>query len=581
MRLKDSLKQIVRSELTKSGLLVSSKYRISTVLSVNSDGTCLASIDGATITATPLYPVVQGQEVMLAIGNRGKFSAIPTKPNAPVIETVHPPFFSGGALMRFCYDETGGFNGNSDPATFRFQDQNNASVYRLIASDLIGLGGIINQTYSFSPSGTNFCFSCIDTNGDAIIRAYSLGKKLVAAGTIDSINKIFTLSTKIIANTFIPTPVPSVEVIIADAAVTDDGVLYFLDYINSGTTFSNPALPDDSSPGSAAILETWMGAGFLNSLGLNASSSSSISPTYHIGTGGSTIVTFSGTTSWCSITASSGTISIFGLNGGNPVNYDHLLNINSSGLANGTYHATITATFTGQPNLTQQWDIYLAVNTTSVTYRLRKVLSNGAVQDIVHMSDPTLKYFGSTPQIRILEPTKNIIAALNANTHFLDIINMTGNNSTPYASLPCTLTSFGSNSILPAGNARRSIGINCIPSQISSGAVEVQEKVSDSSVSNSAFTNSISDLGFVTPDIVMLSNGKGFTFELRTGGSPGVPPTFRSRQVSTASPGVLTVASSNIQNISPGEPNPDAWRFFNTPDLNAHVGAAAFGVVQS
>jgi hypothetical protein len=562
MSFRDQIKQIIRKELIDNGLLPSSSYRLSVVTSLNADGTCSALLDGSAIIATPLYPVTQGQEVMLLIGDRGKISAVPTSVNAPKIDIEHPPFFSGqAALLRFVMDETGGVTGTNDPPTFRFQDEKSSNLYRFIVSDVKNpdtFDGVSAQGYSISPKGRIFAFTAnysgpSTPNGYYTVRAYSIGSKLTSAGPIDLPNLLFTLSPpKLLSSysTFGNLQPGQNNRIPIDTAITDAGVLYFLELINTGSNFNPPNPLPDYINGPSNILETFNGFGggggtlpdFKNSVGLYAASGSSGTFRFHLqslsGAG------FSGAPSWISITSSSGTVYIPGYSS-TPVPYDHLLTVDPTGLAVGLYTATITTSAPSVANGT--FSIYLAVNTSGQSFTLWKVTSGGAIQSMASLSDPTRKYNDA----RILNAAKNHIVLLKGPSKTFDIIDITGGNSTPTLSKTITAPSgaslsggfFSCNTYSSFCNLIQLIGDT--PSWFA------RENLSTGVIDIVTFTNTSSDIGTSSS-----------TTLLETSASAGfmIDQNLVCRKITASGTNATAKALPGIQDISPGQSDPSMWR---------------------
>ncbi|SRR6266576_610852 len=198
MTLRDQLKQVIKRELLSRG--IGSKYRISNVVTLNSDGTCLTFLDGVGITATPLYPVVSGQEVMLIFGDAGKVSAVPTRPNTPQVDVIHPPFFSGGPIkFRYAAFEFGG-SSNS----VRIQDSNSNKVYRLILPDTALPGLIILLSLTLSPNGQYLAYTESSNGGSGntvnfAYRIYKLGATLQSSGAIPGVTNGFFLNASLVS----------------------------------------------------------------------------------------------------------------------------------------------------------------------------------------------------------------------------------------------------------------------------------------------------------------------------------------------------------------------------------------------
>lgn len=156
MTIKDQIRQIAKEVLITEGS--STKYRLGTVSSLNKDGTANVMVDGGAYQASPLYPVVKGQQVALIFA-QGAISAVPTRPATKQVEFEHPPFFTGGVL-RFMVRNL-------------IQDAFNANVYEILAPDLLGYTA---RGWNLSPDGTRAVVIWAKNNAnDVHYRVYTLG----------------------------------------------------------------------------------------------------------------------------------------------------------------------------------------------------------------------------------------------------------------------------------------------------------------------------------------------------------------------------------------------------------------------
>ena len=253
---KDKLKDLIKQQITSStGTTNSSKYRLGTVsllndnnlaleeVASNKNGTCMVSVDGISINAFPLYPVVVGQEVVLIFGDAGKISAVPTRPSTPQIDIIPPPFFSGGKL-RFVIDETQ----NIAPLTsviLRFQDQGSRSLFRFIIPDITGNN--LANVVKFSKNARLFAVLSEDfgsPNSDTWLKSFSLGQSLTSSGDIDKENKIFSIN---------PAALQAIKPVInflsgneqiVDCDIDNDGTLYYLRFRTTVSQSELPAIPN-------------------------------------------------------------------------------------------------------------------------------------------------------------------------------------------------------------------------------------------------------------------------------------------------------------------------------------------------
>jgi hypothetical protein len=173
MTIKDQVKQIIREVVSSRG--TNSQYRLGTVQAVNGDGTCAVMIDGNAVSATPLYPLVLGQQAIVVFAPDGSASAIPTSPNTAQVEFTPPPFFTGGVL-KFA-------------AGPQIQQAFSSKIYQILASDLVGYQDLGSW---FSPDGTRIVVIWGKSgNSDVHYRVYDIGQSMASTATIDPVNQIF------------------------------------------------------------------------------------------------------------------------------------------------------------------------------------------------------------------------------------------------------------------------------------------------------------------------------------------------------------------------------------------------------
>jgi len=100
---KERLKAIIRNYIqTELSTQAPPSYSMGSCTQVNDDGTInVQDQNGNVWTATPKYPVVLGQNVVLANAGGGVLSAIPLGPRTPPEQIIHPPYFTGGGKHMF------------------------------------------------------------------------------------------------------------------------------------------------------------------------------------------------------------------------------------------------------------------------------------------------------------------------------------------------------------------------------------------------------------------------------------------------------------------------------------------------
>jgi len=321
-----------------------SKYRLGYVTKLNQDGTAAILMDGKVYNAMPTYPVVAGQKAVLVFADDGSFSAIPTSPATPLVENIHPPFFTGGVL-RFVVDETGIFDNfaNLNPV-LRFQDAGSSKLYRLILSQFTNGSSILNLNYSLSKSGSNLSFLIEYTDPVTNIPFFDivgikLGKKLVSSGTIDATQQIFSISppiTHLLRSIGYSTTAGITREVI-DSFYDDTGILYFLEQQDIvvilgtcpiGTEQQYSATPENMYQSGQGILDTILVTGALilgNFLALSGTPGQ-IFQTFHLNIDASRLTP---SAPWMTITSQSGTISLPGFS--SPVPYQSILTITAPG----------------------------------------------------------------------------------------------------------------------------------------------------------------------------------------------------------------------------------------------------------
>lgn len=561
---RDRVKQAIRNQLlARQGN--PSKYRLGVATILNSDGTCLVMVDGVNVVARPLYPTVVGQQVIVVFGDKGGVSAVPTRPNSPNIDISTPPFFSGKTKLRYVADESfaipPGFNNS---ATLRFQDEGSSTLYRFVVPDLVSVSGSILQGSRLSPNGQNFS-SVFQYSGVFNPRAYKIGSKLVSAGVIDPINLIDSFTSPTLLRNYSFVFASSITRSIVDTWITDSGDLYILDLIASGNTFVIPfPLPDLGGSG-CAVLQTFNGFSqgggripdFTNSIGINDVVGSANSYTYNLSCPPS--ISFPSLPSWLSIVASSGTVDIPGFNTAAP--FDHVMTINTSGLAAGLYSATIN---TSSPSGPGEIIVYVAINASgSQTFRISKVVSNSSISPIAAAVSPG----GTTySDARILNIASNHIVVTDGGT-VLKVVDLSGGTFNVIQTI-----SYSAGIFFPAGEFfcntnSETYSIVAVGNAPGTPVGFIRENVSTKVVDFVKFTNTTGDIGSnSTISLIMSSGTAGFMYDSN----------FVARKVTGSGASVTAAALPGISDISPGQTNPSVWR-----QLNFTAATACFGLVQS
>lgn len=233
--LKSAIRNLVRQEYQKTTTGVSNANRLGVVSLVNSDGTAAIMVDGQLVTATTLYPCVPGQQVIVMPAG-GIYKAAPISPNAPAVEIIHPPFFSGEAnpIIRVL-----GLAPNNPPpgtgyADIFIQQFGDAKLYRgdtstpelfnflqPVAMSPTGRYAVGGLQQDFGPP-TTYVFVTIDLGTSPFSSS-----NLIDAGT-----KTYDITSFLISKIVTPactftTIYPSGIATLQDIAIDDNGVAYF------------------------------------------------------------------------------------------------------------------------------------------------------------------------------------------------------------------------------------------------------------------------------------------------------------------------------------------------------------------
>jgi len=280
MSFRDEIKRVVREQFLSSA--APSQYRISTANLINPDGTVNVLVDGKSYIATPLYPIVQGQEVVVIFGDRGAVSAVPTRPNTPDVEIIHPPFFSGG-FIRFA---TG----------LNLQQAGDNTTYVIDVSDLLpggswfGDNGTAYPVFTgpkgaFSPDGTQYVIVVSGPSGEIRIRQYKLGLRLIKTTPINIPNNIWNVRATLVNDVsrvsgFSGPSSLGTKIAIIGVWLDSSDNLYWLELQDSRWTLVDPQPPEGTVDtqitlfklvsGSAVSLAVWSNGSIINASSGNA-----------------------------------------------------------------------------------------------------------------------------------------------------------------------------------------------------------------------------------------------------------------------------------------------------------------------
>lgn len=231
---RSAIKKLIAEEYQKFKT-ASGTNTLGIVNDTNADGTVnVLDSTGAVTAATPLYPCVKGQKVILMAAG-GTFKCAPITPNAPNVPIIIPPFFSGG-LTRFAVGHQFGDIPGQNEMAVDFQDKGSNQIFRLTFPDLPiannwtfagsgfvvdtqidgSLNGIVQPfhqfsnffPFAFSEDGAAFAIA-FNQLGSALpfdspdirgykIRLYKIGTTMKSAGVIDPVNQIVQLSATLI-----------------------------------------------------------------------------------------------------------------------------------------------------------------------------------------------------------------------------------------------------------------------------------------------------------------------------------------------------------------------------------------------
>lgn len=164
-KFKERLEALIKLKLTASA--TANYYRTSRVASINSDGSITSIVDGAQVTATPLYPIVKGQEVVLMFDQQGKISAVPTRPNVNPLVHDHGQYLDGGIIGPLRVVTSITYNGL--PGLI-FQQQKDSNYYFYSET-----GGTIPGPLAFSPDGTKVTTIIFNNSGGFYSQVYDIG----------------------------------------------------------------------------------------------------------------------------------------------------------------------------------------------------------------------------------------------------------------------------------------------------------------------------------------------------------------------------------------------------------------------
>lgn len=230
---RSAIKKLIAEEYQKFQT-ASGTNTLGIVNDTNDDGTVnILDSTGAIKAATPLYPCVKGQKVILMAAG-GSFKCAPINPNAPDVPIIIPPFFSGG-LTRFAVGHQFGDIPGVNEMAVDFQDKGSNQIFRLtfpdlpIADNWNFVGSVLVDTnitghiddiiqpfhqfssffpFAFSEDGVVFAvaFNQLATSlpfdstatRSFKIRLYKIGAQMKSAGVIDPVNNIVKLDATLL-----------------------------------------------------------------------------------------------------------------------------------------------------------------------------------------------------------------------------------------------------------------------------------------------------------------------------------------------------------------------------------------------
>lgn len=200
--LRSAIRNLVRQEYQKTTGGPSGN-RLGVVNTVNADGTAAIMVDGQLLTATTLYPCVPGQQVIVMPAG-GIYKAAPISPNAPAVEIIHPPFFSGRpgglrvAAIFFASPTAPPANTNGGYGIY-LQQQGDSNIY------FINFGvapfnnpALINLPASFSPNGRYLALGIPDPASSLQAGCIDLGtQKFSSTSVLDPVKKVYDITDKV------------------------------------------------------------------------------------------------------------------------------------------------------------------------------------------------------------------------------------------------------------------------------------------------------------------------------------------------------------------------------------------------
>lgn len=183
------------------------------VNSLNDDGTAnVLTTFGTQIIATPLYPTVKGQKVIV-ISTGGLFRCAPTSPNAPPAAVLIPPFFTGGAILA-AFPQSGSLA--TGPFSIRFQAVGSNKIFTWpILPQAATPAWSSFSAGSFSPGGRFFGYAGqmqwntntqgpVNLTDQTKLAVVSLGAQFSSSGPIVGFPNGFFLAAKEVLEVFIP-----------------------------------------------------------------------------------------------------------------------------------------------------------------------------------------------------------------------------------------------------------------------------------------------------------------------------------------------------------------------------------------
>jgi len=242
--IKAAFKRVIRDQLAQiQG--TSPTNLVGTVATVNADGSVMVSAsDGTQYKATPMFPLVPGQQCILVFAGQGVASAIPTSTNPAAVQVIHPPFFTGAAGMRFASTNFGSLPGGV-PYTANdclVEDNLSAKVF-LVHTGISSAWAVIAA--AFSPAGRYLAFMARTAFGgvnvsNVVITLIDLGSAPFDGPVLSAPDNLYLLERAVVLYTVTQNFAPlqtglSSSNGYGSIQVTDTGVLYWLPSLYSSS----------------------------------------------------------------------------------------------------------------------------------------------------------------------------------------------------------------------------------------------------------------------------------------------------------------------------------------------------------